>query len=52
MGNRKMLINKIYKGNCIEILSEIQEKIDLTFLDPPFNQNKDYKFHNDNYDYK
>lgn len=25
-----------------------KEKVDLTFLDPPFNQDKDYKFHNDN----
>ncbi|MBM2814465.1 MAG: modification methylase [Ignavibacteria bacterium] len=40
--------NKIYNGNCLEILPSIEDKIDLTFLDPPFNQNKDYRFHNDN----
>jgi len=43
-----MLKNKVYEGNCLDILPRIQDKIDLTFLDPPFNQNKDYKFHNDN----
>lgn len=42
-----MLNDKIYDGSCIEILTKISDKIDLTFLDPPFNQNKDYKFHND-----
>ncbi len=46
--NGKMLKNKVYEGNCLDILPTIQDKIDLTFLDPPFNQNKDYKFHNDN----
>lgn len=46
--NGKMLKSKTYEGNCLDILSTIQDKIDLTFLDPPFNQNKDYKFHNDN----
>jgi DNA modification methylase len=25
----------------------VSESIDLTFLDPPFNQNKDYAYHND-----
>ncbi len=39
---------KIYQGSCLEILSKIKIKVDLTFLDPPFNQNKDYKYHNDN----
>ena len=43
-----MLKNKVYEGNCLDILPTIQDKIDLSFLDPPFNQNKDYKFHNDN----
>ena len=40
--------NKVYGGNCLDTLSTMHDKIDLTFLDPPFNQNKDYKFHNDN----
>jgi len=43
-----MLKVKVYEGNCLNILYAIEDNIDLTFLDPPFNQNKDYKFHNDN----
>ncbi|MBI3308960.1 MAG: site-specific DNA-methyltransferase, partial [Candidatus Melainabacteria bacterium] len=43
-----MLNNKVCEGDCLDILSTIQDKVDLTFLDPPFNQNKNYKFHNDN----
>jgi len=42
------------EGNCLELISRIKEKVHLTFLDPPFNQNKDYKLHHDNmstYDY-
>lgn len=42
-----MLKNKVCEGNCLDILSSIGDSIDLTFLDPPFNQNKEYKFHND-----
>ena len=40
---------KILEGNCLEILEnkQISQSVDLTFLDPPFNQNKDYAFHND-----
>ena len=40
---------KILEGNCLDILgkNEISQPVDLTFLDPPFNQNKDYAFHND-----
>lgn len=43
-----MSIYKIYEGNCLDVLSAIENRIDLTFLDPPFNQNKEYKLHNDN----
>ncbi len=39
---------KVYQGSCLEVLPKIKAKVDLTFLDPPFNQNKDYKYHNDN----
>lgn len=40
---------KIFEGNCLDILgsNQISQSVDLTFLDPPFNQNKDYAFHND-----
>ncbi len=44
----QMSIYKIYEGNCLDVLSAIENRIDLTFLDPPFNQNKEYKLHNDN----
>ncbi len=41
---------KLIEANSIEYLNQnmITEKIDLTFLDPPFNQNKEYAFHDDN----
>jgi DNA modification methylase len=40
---------KILQGSCLDVLksSKISESVDLTFLDPPFNQNKDYAYHND-----
>lgn len=40
---------KIINTNSIELLSRnlIEERVDLTFLDPPFNQNKDYNYFND-----
>ena len=40
---------KIFEGNCLEVLKEkkTSKSVDLTFLDPPFNQNKDYAFHDD-----
>ena len=31
-------INRIYKGDCIEILKAMPEKsVDLIFADPPYN---------------
>jgi len=41
---------KILTGDCLEQLEDMRfsGKVDLTFLDPPFNQNKDYALHNDN----
>ena len=42
---------QIINENCLNALSNLKknnEKIDVTFLDPPFNQQKEYKFHNDN----
>lgn len=40
---------KILQGDCLKILSEElrKETVDLTFLDPPFNQDKDYNYYND-----
>ncbi len=40
---------EIIKDNCENFLSNNPtEKFDLSFLDPPFNQNKEYTAHNDN----
>lgn len=41
---------KILHNDSIKLLSnsQLDEKIDLTFLDPPFNQNKDYNYFDDN----
>lgn len=41
----------LVKGNCLEFLkSKSEQNFDLTFLDPPFNQGKDYEGHDDNMD--
>ncbi len=39
---------KIIQGDCTKELDRLNTNIDLTFLDPPFNQNKDYNYYNDN----
>ena len=40
---------EVFEGNCDEYLSiDDDRKIDLTFLDPPFNQGKEYRHHDDN----
>jgi len=40
---------KVLTGDCLEQMKSksFSRKIDLTFLDPPFNQNKNYAHHND-----
>lgn len=45
-----MAAYKIFTGDCLEQLKgyRFSAPVDLTFLDPPFNQNKDYAFHDDN----
>ncbi len=37
----------LYHANCLDILPNLDKKIDLTFLDPPFNQGKEYENHDD-----
>lgn len=38
----------IIQGDCEEFLKQgSSEKFDLTYLDPPFNQGKEYNIHND-----
>lgn len=41
---------KILTGDCLVLLQNKRSirAVDLTFLDPPFNQNKDYAHHDDN----
>lgn len=40
---------KILQGDCVERLNEYSARdIHLTFLDPPFNQGKEYKYFDDN----
>ncbi len=39
---------EIIKGDCETYLKNKISKIDLSFLDPPFNQDKDYQSHQDN----
>jgi DNA modification methylase len=40
---------KVLQGDCLELLNRnsIEREIDLTFLDPPFNQSKEYEFFDD-----
>ncbi len=38
---------KVLLGNCLQILPNLTGIVDLTFLDPPFNQQKEYASHND-----
>ncbi|MDR1493538.1 MAG: site-specific DNA-methyltransferase [Planctomycetaceae bacterium] len=40
--------NQIICDYCLSALKQITQKIDMTFLDPPFNQQKDYSLHDDN----
>lgn len=43
------LMTQIFEGDCTQILQlETIQDVALTFLDPPFNQNKDYALHHDN----
>jgi len=47
-----MEINKIYLGDCIEIMKSFPDKsVDLFFADPPFNIGIKYDVHNDNMPY-
>ena len=40
-------MQKVLLGNCLQILPNLAETFDVTFLDPPFNQQKDYNFCDD-----
>jgi DNA modification methylase len=40
---------KLIQESCIKVFAskKLSHSVDLTFLDPPFNQNKEYAFHDD-----
>lgn len=42
------MVCEIIKDDCVQYLDNTAYSFDLTFLDPPFNQNKVYNSHNDN----
>jgi site-specific DNA-methyltransferase (adenine-specific) len=46
--NGKIVNYRVIQNDCLKALSELTETIDLTFLDPPFNQDKEYSSWNDN----
>ena len=39
--------HQIIKDDCLKVLPSMAAEIDLTFLDPPFNQQKEYSSYND-----
>jgi len=48
-----MEVDKVYLGDCIEIMKKLPEKsIDLIFADPPFNIGIRYDEYNDSLSYK
>jgi site-specific DNA-methyltransferase (adenine-specific) len=48
-----MEVNKVYLGDCIEIMKTLPDKsIDLVFADPPFNIGIKYDVHQDNMSYE
>jgi len=48
-----MEINKVYLGDCIEIMKTLPNgSVDLVFADPPFNIKAEYDVYNDNMSYK
>ncbi len=47
-----MEVNKVYLGNCIEIMKTLPDKsVDLVFADPPFNIGIKYDVYDDNLPY-
>lgn len=41
-------LGKLYHGDCLEILPQISEEIDLVLTDPPWNCKKDFGIYKDN----
>ena len=39
---------ELHQGDCLDVLPKLKpESVNLTFLDPPFNQGKEYENHDD-----
>ncbi|MGQ9789107.1 MAG: hypothetical protein ACUVR7_00410 [Armatimonadota bacterium] len=41
---------EVWQGDCLHLLDAVAERgipVSLTFLDPPFNQGKDYAYFDD-----
>ncbi|MBI4648034.1 MAG: site-specific DNA-methyltransferase [Bacteroidia bacterium] len=46
-------INKIYQGDCLELFKNILDNsIDITFADPPFNLKKNYTSYDDSLEFQ
>ena len=45
--NKKTGKIQLHHADCLAVIPKLKTKIDLTFLDPPFNQGKDYENHDD-----
>jgi DNA modification methylase len=46
------MLCELKNKNCVEFLKNTNNTFDLSFLDPPFNQGKEYRVHNDKLDEK
>jgi DNA modification methylase len=44
------MVCEIIEGDCLEFLKKTDNTFDLSFVDPPFNQGKDYDNHDDTLD--
>jgi DNA modification methylase len=44
----KFMNYQLFCANSKEFLPKITKKVELTFMDPPFNQQKNYSLHDDN----
>lgn len=45
--NANQTVHRVINGDSVNVLRDLTGEIDLTFLDPPFNQQKEYQFWND-----
>jgi len=48
LNGKKESNQQVINNDCLKILASFEAAVDLTFLDPPFNQQKNYAAHDDN----